>query len=247
MRTIIIEDEKAPLMHLVKLLKNHASEIDIVGNADSVETGQELISSTNPELVFMDIRLSRKTAFDLLSALDHYSFDVIFVSGYDEYGVTAIRFSALDYILKPVNASDLARAVARAKTRKDQQILASQIGNLLSIMNEKSKTNHRIALPLMKEIRYVFPAEVIRCEAQNNYTLFVLKSGEKVLVSQGFYEYEQSLLEYGLFRCHQSHIINLQFVKSMLKKDYTSEVLLANLEKIPVSRLKLAELKQLLK
>jgi two-component system LytT family response regulator len=243
MRAIIIEDEIQSRKHLTKLLSQQSTNILIVGDADSVDSGLELIHKTSPDLVFLDIRLSQQTGFDLLSQLGNFSFDVIFVSGFDQYGIPAIKFSALDYIMKPIRPTELFQAIQKALIRQAQKNTQAQIANLLSIVSETKKSVHRIALPLMKELRFVYPEEIIRCEAANNYTYFHIKPDERLLVSKGMFEFEDILQEYGFIRCHQSHIVNKKYVKSITREDYSAELLLCNGEKVPISRHRLVEVK----
>jgi two-component system LytT family response regulator len=243
LNAVIIEDEKQSRIRLRNLIEKHADLITLVGEADSVDNGYRLIENTMPDLVFLDIRLSQQTGFDLLSRLGKVDFEVIFVSGYDQYGITAIKFSALDYLVKPVHERDLTNSIRKALQRHELKRSQTQIANLLSIVQNPARSLHRIALPLMKELRFVNPSEIVRCESANNCTYFHLNSGEKLLISRGMFEYEDALYEYGFIRCHHSHIVNQQYIKSLLRKDYTSELILTTGIKIPVSKHKLANVK----
>jgi two-component system LytT family response regulator len=236
-RAVIIDDERKNITHLRGLLTKHADQVEIVGEALNTDQGLSLIANKHPELVFLDIQMPGKSGFDLLSEIGNYDFDVIFVTGYDRYGIQAVKFSALDYLLKPVKSSELAKALLKAASRKQIRQTQEQIINLLSLLNNPQK-DHRIALPLLKEVRLVSPEEVIRCESTNNYTNFYLQSGEKLLVSKGIYEYDELLKAYHFIRCHQSHLVNQKFVKSLLKEDNIFELLLTDGSRIPVSRLK---------
>lgn len=238
MRTIIIEDEKKNITHLKGILTKHFKQVEIIGEASNADDGLTIISGLHPDLVFLDIQMPGKSGFDMLATLGEYNFDVIFVTGYDHYGIQAVKFSALDYLLKPVKVDELAKAIAKAENRKQKKQTQHQIANLLSVINNSQKADHRIALPLMKELRFVNPDEVIRCESLKNYTRFYLDNGEQLLVSKGIYEFDELLAEYHFIRCHQSHLVNRKFIKSLLKEDTVSELLLTDGTRVPVSRLK---------
>ena len=225
----------------------HFKQVDIIGEANNAAEGVQLIVSLRPDLLFLDIQMPGESGFDLLASLGEYQFEVIFVTAYDQYGIQAVKFSALDYLLKPVKVEELAKALLKAETKKEKKQTQEQILNLLSVINHSQKKDHRIALPLLKEIRFVNPDEVIRCEAANNYTYFYLHTGEKLLVSRGIYEYDEMLKDYHFIRCHQSHLVNRRFIKSLLKEDTISELLLIDdCSRIPVSRLRKDQVKDAL-
>lgn len=243
MKAIIIEDEKKNIVHLKGLLKQFPV-VELVGEAGDAVDGLELIARTQPDLLFLDIHLPGKSGFELLASIGEYRFEVIFITAYDQYGIQAIKFSALDYLLKPVKFDELYRAIQKAAKRTENNQTGEQIRNLLSIVTENKK-DHRIALSLMKEIRFVNPIEIIRFEAANNYTNIYLESGEKLLVSKGLFEFSELLDDYHFIRCHQSHLVNRKFIKSILKEDTISELLLTDgSTRIPVSRLKKDEVKE---
>ncbi len=243
MKAIIIEDEKKNIVHLKGLLK-HFPAVELVGEAGDALEGIQLISKTHPDLIFLDIQLPGKSGFELLASLGDYHFEVIFITAFDQYGIQAIKFSALDYLLKPVKMGELYRAIQKATKRTDNKQTQEQIRNLLSIVTQNKK-DHRIALPLMKEIRFVNPEDIMRCEAANNYTHIYLESGEKLLVSRGLFEFTELLKDYQFIRSHQSHLVNRRFIKSILKEDTISELLLREgSTRVPVSRLRREEVKE---
>ena len=240
MRTIIIEDEKPSRTQLKRMLGKLEGQVELVGEAADITSGLELIQAAHPDLALLDICLSHRTAFELLEQISEISFEIIFVSGYDQYGLQAVKCSALDYILKPVRQSDLALAIHKAGKRMREKNTAGQIANMLAILNQSQKKDHRIALPMMKEIRYVLPSDIIRCEARNNYTRFHLASGEILLISRGLYEFEKTLSFYGFIRCHHSHMVNRSFIRSLLTKDYVHEFQLLDGNRIPITKQRLA-------
>ncbi|OIR01333.1 transcriptional regulatory protein YehT [mine drainage metagenome] len=244
MKAVIIEDEKKNRVQLKSLLVKHCKQVRLIGEAADADEGIKMIKEINPDLIFLDIQMPHQSGFDMLAALGEYNFEVIFVTGYDQYGVQAIKFSALDYLLKPVKPDELIKAVTKAETKKRKKQTHEQIINLLSVVNNSRKTEHRIALPMMKEIRFISPDEIIRCESANNYTQFYLQNGEKLLVSKGIYAYDEMLKDYHFIRCHQSHLVNRIFIKSLLKEDTIFELLLKDGSHIPVSRLKIDMVKE---
>lgn len=237
MKTVIIEDEKRSITHIKGLLTN-LPQINLLGEASNVKDAINLITTVNPELLLLDIQLHENTAFELLSSIGNYDFEVIFTTAYDQYGIQAIKCSALDYLLKPVKFDDLRIAVQKAVSRKENKHAKEQIKNLLSIVNLPPK-EHRIAVPLLKEIRFIDPSNIIRCEAANNYTHIYLVTGETLIISKGLYEYNKLLMPYHFIRCHQSHLVNRKYIKSMLSRNNIFELQLTeNNILVPVSRLK---------
>lgn len=238
MKAVIIDDQKKKISNLKATLAKHCADVRIIGEATDAEEGITLINERQPDLVFLDIQMPGKSGFDMLAELGHYEFEVIFVTAYDQFGIQAVKFSALDYLLKPVNALELIKAVTKAKLKTSRKITEKQIHNLLANLHAPNKDDHRIVLPFMKEFRYLTPDEIIRCESLGSYTQFILSDGEKLTVSRLINEYERMLSPYGFIRCHQSHLVNRIFIKSMTKDDNISELILKGGTKIPVSRLK---------
>jgi len=237
MRTLIIEDEKKNIAHVKGLLKN-LPQVNLVGEATNAAEATRLIAELHPELLLLDIQLPDINAFELLASLGDYYFEVIFITAYDHYGIQAVKCSALDYLLKPVKLTDLNSAIQKAVKRKEGKQTQLHIQNLLSIVNRPPK-EHRIAILLMKETRFIDPADIIRCEAANNYTQIFLVSGEKLIASKGLYDFAEILKNYHFIRCHQSHLVNRKYIKSLLSHDTVFELLLTEKGmRIPVSRLK---------
>jgi len=234
-RSIIIDDEPNNIENLQILLNKYCPEIYTVATAINADDGIEAIQAYQPDLVFLDIQMPGKSGFDILKAFTSISFEIIFITAYDQYGIQAIKFSALDYLLKPINISELKLAVEKAR----QKIIAKQkdynIVNLLEYIKSGNKEIPKIALPTLQEIMYVRVDNIIRCEASNNYTLFYLQNGEKVLVCKTLKEFAELLTPHSFIRTHQSHLVNLHFVKSFLRED-GGTLLLADQTKVPISR-----------
>jgi len=234
-RCVLIDDEVNNLENLQYLLQQYCPGVEIAGSAGSAVEGIQLIKAVNPDLVLLDIQMPAKSGFDLLKSFDTVSFEVIFVTAYDQYGIQAIKFSALDYLLKPVDVDDLKQAIDKAKQRIALKQQNSNITNLIAYLQKPQQESPRIALPNLLQTHYVKVNEILHCEASDNYTHFFLKNGEKILVSRTLKEYAELLKPYGFQRTHQSHLVNMHYVKSLLKED-GGTLLLQDGTKIPISR-----------
>ncbi len=235
-KAVLIDDEKNNLDNLAQLLKTWCPEVEICATARNADDGRDIILQHRPELVFLDIQMPGKNGFDLLRSLTHYDFEIIFITAYDQYGIQAVKFAAVDYLLKPINVDELQSAVKRAieKSQKKKQNL--QLENLAQLLQQQQdKEEHRIALTTLKETRFIYTRHIVRCESSNNYSTFYLVNNEKLLVSRPIHEYEEILKGYGFIRCHQSHLVNKKYIKSWVKED-GGYLLLENGEQIPISR-----------
>lgn len=237
-RAVIIDDEKNSIINLERLLQKHCPEVQLSGSALNAGEGRNLILQQQPDLVFLDIQMPGKNGFDLLKSLPRYDFDIIFVTAFDKYGIQAVKFAAIDYLLKPVNVQELKAAVEKVTERNSRKRKNAQLENLVQLLQQQQqKEEHRIALPSGKEMRFVHPGEIMRCMSSNSYTRFYFDNGEELIVAYPIFEYEALLKDYGFIRCHQSHLVNKRFVKSWLKEG-GNYLLLTDGSQIPVSRQK---------
>lgn len=233
---VIIDDEQNNVDNLCLLIQQHCPQVCIVDTANGAEEGRAIILEHQPDLVFLDIQMPGKNGFDLLQSLNSYAFEVIFVTAFDQYGIQAVKFSAIDYLLKPINLQDLKTAVEKVVQKSHQKKQNLQLENLIHLLQrQQNKAEHRIALTTLREIRFVPTQQIIRCESSNNYTSFYLADGEKLVVSQPIYEFDEILKNYGFIRCHQSHLVNKACVKSWVKED-GGYLLLEDGSQIPISR-----------
>jgi two-component system LytT family response regulator len=235
MRAILIDDEISNLENLRTLLEKHCPHVTIMMTARNVTDGVDAIKEYSPQLVFLDIQMGVQTGFDVLKLLPTRNFEVIFVTAYDQYGIQAVKFAALDYLLKPIDIEELINAVTKAEQKIATQIQTSQLDFLLQQLRKPEPNLSKIALQMQSQIRYVTLSEIIRCEADNTYTHFFLSGGEKILVSKSLKEYADLLRPSGFLRTHQSHLVNPKYVKSWLKED-GGVLLLISGEKIPISK-----------
>lgn len=233
---VLIDDETNNLDNLHQLLNTYCSEVQVVATAGNADEGRRIILEYQPDLVLLDIEMPAKNGFDLLRSLPQYDFEVIFVTAYDQYGIQAVKFSAIDYLLKPINPDELQSAINKVISKNRFKKQNFQLENFIRIFQQQ-KEDQRIALPTQKETRFIPTGDIVRCESSNNYTSFVLVNAEKIIVCKPIYEYEELLSNYGFIRCHQSHLVNKKFIKSLIKEDggYLS---MENGEQIPVSRAK---------
>lgn len=235
MRAILIDDEISNLENLRTLLEKHCPQVTIMATAQSVSAAVDAIEKFLPDLVFLDIQMGEQTGFDVLKLLPRRNFEVIFVTAYDQYGIQAVKFAALDYLLKPIDIEELINAVNKAEYKLATQIQTSQLDFLLQQLKKPDTHVSTIAIQMQSETRYVTLSEIIRCEADNTYTYFFLANSEKILVSKSLKEYADLLRPNGFLRTHQSHLVNPKYVKSWLKED-GGILLLTSGEKIPVSK-----------
>jgi two-component system LytT family response regulator len=243
LRAVIIDDETNAREALTNLLRLISPEVEICGEAKNVDQGVELITREKPNLVFLDIQMPGKTGFDLLSAFEKVEFGVIFTTAYQEYAIRAFRFSAIDYLLKPIDPDELQAAVGKYKIQmagvnpQQLQILKEQLDNTRSprLIERSKNDNQRIALPTAEGIHFVQMTEIIQCESLGSYTKFHLVKGPAIVVSRLLKEYEEILDNYYFFRVHQSNIVNLEHIKRYVKGD-GGQVWMTDNSEIEVSR-----------
>jgi two-component system LytT family response regulator len=234
-RSIIIDDEPNNIENLQAILHKYCAEVEVIAIANSADDGIAAIKTHQPDLLFLDIQMPEKSGFDVLKAFTQIYFEIIFITAYDQYGIQAIKFSALDYLLKPIDINELKLSVDKARHKIAAKQKNNNIENLLEYIKSGHQAPPKIALPTLQEIMYVKVSDIVRCEASNNYTLFYLQSGENILVCKTLKEFAELLKPYNFVRTHQSHLINLYFVKSYLKEDGGS-LFLNDRTKIPISR-----------
>jgi two-component system LytT family response regulator len=246
-KAVIIDDEAHNVENIQALLGQYCPLVEVSGTANSAAAGSALLYAHKPDLLFLDIQMPEQNGFDLLRSLSTHDFEVIFVTAYDQYAIQAMRFAATDYLLKPVDISELQAAVDKAIEQRKLKVQNQQLENLLQLLQAgQNKSEQRIALASTKETRFVKMDEILRCESSNNYTTFYLTSGESMLVSKPIYEYEDLLKGHGFMRCHQSHLVNEKFVKSW-RKELGDFLLLTDGTEVPISRAKKDDIKRALK
>jgi Response regulator of the LytR/AlgR family len=218
-KAIIVEDEIRSRELLEDLVAANCPEIEVVGSAGGIEEALLLIRKHNPQILFLDIELQTGTGFEILQQLTGLSPAVIFTTAYDHYAIRAIKFSAADYLLKPIDIDELKEALTKVLNRNQEnheQLTASLLHNLNQLQHNRHPT---LTLSLANELEFVPLSQIIRIEAAGAYSTFHLTDGRKIMVSKNLKEYELLLANHQFMRIHNSHIINLNEIKRMLKTD----------------------------
>ncbi|MFT3826517.1 MAG: LytTR family DNA-binding domain-containing protein [Chitinophagaceae bacterium] len=244
-RCVIVDDEQNNIDNLQYIIAGHFPWLQVAATATTVAHAQEAITQYQPHLLLLDIQMHGETGFDLLKQMPDLPFEIIFITAYDQFGIQAIKFSALDYLLKPVRIEELRIALNKARERISSKQKDNNLDNLLQYLHTSRKEQQKIALPMQQEIRYVPVGSIIRCEASDNYTKVLMTDGETLLVSKTLKEFALLLKSHAFVRTHQSHLVNLHVVKSFLKED-GGQLMLQNGQKIPISRAYREQVKQVL-
>lgn len=212
-RSVIIEDEKNSAERLRLLLeRDHFAEVEVLAWLKSMDEAITFLTGYEVDLVFLDVEIQDRTAFDLLEKLPKIDFKIIFTTAHQEYALKAIKVSALDYLLKPVDAEELKEALGKVG-KKSVQDEKKAILSLLKDWSPNPKLPEKLALPSVNGIEFVLISEIIRCQADVNYTHFFLKDGRKITVAKTLKEFENQLRDHDFFRVHNSHLINLREVR----------------------------------
>jgi two-component system LytT family response regulator len=247
---LLIDDDQHLRAGLKALLDRYTNDITIVGEAESVKTGIAAIEKWRPQVIFLDIHLSDGTGFDILDNLakakGNIKSHIVFITAHEQYAVKAFKFSALDFILKPVDPEELQNTIDKIKTVVGKTNSFDHIDLLLENIRKKVDNFKRIALSTSDGIHLFDVADIIRCEAKINYTQFFIKNHKPVLISRTLKEYEELLAEHGFERIHQSHLINLSYLKSYIKND-GGYVIMADNTSIPLAQSKKDKLQELIK
>lgn len=215
-KAILVDDEANNLENLRLLLEKYCPEVTVSAMARSAQRALESILLHAPDLLFLDIEMPDGSGFDLLQKLNTPTFEVIFVTAFDKYALKAIKYSALDYLLKPIDITELQNAVQKVQARLHTRNFQNQLDILLSNLRGKSS---KIALPSAERIDFVDVQHINYCRGDNNYTHVQLHDRQSIIVSKTLKEFEELLTEHGFFRTHQSWLVNLQYVISFIRKD----------------------------
>lgn len=234
LKAVVIDDIESIRREYLALIKAHCPNVQILGQADSVESGVKLIRQTNPDLVFLDVEMGDGTGFDLLQKLKPINFKVIFVTGHEDFAIRAFRFSAIDYLLKPVDATELVDAVKKAEEAISKDVFETKLNNLFTNL-ERPKNLQKLILKTADRIYSVNIQDIVNCESDKNYTTFYLINAPKLVVSNNLKEYETMLTPYNFFRTHKSHLINLAYFDHYVKADGGNTIVMKNKQSIPLS------------
>jgi Response regulator of the LytR/AlgR family len=234
MHAVIIDDEKHCRDVLQMLLERHCPEVTIDALCGDPEEALKVIERSQPQLVFLDVEMPGMNGFELLESCTRRSFSVIFTTAYDQYAIKAIRHSALDFLLKPIDKDELVQSVQKALTQTVNS--ATKVDALLQFLHQHVQPNERLALPTEDGLRMIPVKDITYCESAGGYTkVFMAQQGVPTLICRSLKEVEEALKEKGFFRVHNSYLINLSYMHKYIKGD-GGEIIMTDGKNIPVSR-----------
>jgi two-component system LytT family response regulator len=232
---LIIDDEVVAVNLLDLMIKRHIPEITELKCETDPQKAVQLIPEFKPDIIFLDIEMPYLNGFELLKALPEIPFSIVFTTAYDKYAVQAIKFSALDYLLKPIDATDLRETFDRfLEKTMATEIKDAAVKNLLSNLEQQNKMYHKLALPTSNGIEFFPPHDIIRCEGMSNYTKFYISNHSPIITSKTIKEYEEILLSHQFVRIHKSHLINAKYVKGYHAQN--SNIIMNDGTQVEVSR-----------
>lgn len=234
LRAIVIDDIETIRKKNSALIKSSCPNVTIIGQADSVESGVKIIKQLSPDLVFLDVEMPDGTGFDLLQKLKPFNFKVIFITGYEDFAIKAFRFSAIDYLLKPLDTNELIEAVKKAEDSMSKEVFDMKLNNLFTNL-ERPKNLQKLILKTADKIYSVNIQDIVNCESDKNYTTFNFINAPKLVVSTNLKEYESLLTPFNFFRTHQSHLINMTYFDHFIKSDGGNTIVMKNKVTIPLS------------
>lgn len=245
-KTIVIDDEVKARETILNMLETYCTDVKVIATAGSVKEGVKVLKNHSPDLVLLDIKMADGTGFDLLRKLNDIDFLVIFITAFEEFAIRAIKFSAIDYILKPLDPDELVNAVQKAKGVMNKDNMSIKLEALYENLDMLSSNTKKIVLKTADSVHIVNLRDIIRCESEKNYTHFFTVENEKITVSKTLKEYNELLNDFKFYRVHQSHLINLAHVKRYDKKEGGFLIMDDN-SSVPVSFRKKEDLMKLFK
>ncbi|TMI63062.1 MAG: response regulator transcription factor [Bacteroidetes bacterium] len=237
LRTILIDDEAKARENLRILLTRYCKDdIELIEECDTIEKAYTSVNELRPHLIFLDIEMGRASGFDLLNRFKQYPFKVVFITAFDQYAIKAIRFSALDYLLKPVSVTDLRNAVSKVKKsiHSEREL---HFETLLNFINNPQRKSNRIAIPVQNGYHLIPVDQIMYCEAHKEYTYINLFKKETICSSLNLGEYEELLEGYDFFRVHHSYLVNRQYIQNYIRGE-GGEIVINHQQRIPISRRK---------
>jgi two-component system, LytTR family, response regulator len=237
LRAIIIDDERSSRNSLHQKISAHCPDIEIISECESGEDGLKAIEENMPDIVFLDVEMPRMNGFTMLQQLKNRSFELIFTTAYDHYAIKAIRYSALDYLVKPVEVEELKESVKKAKEKREQNIPNSRVETLLHNLLDEKNLHNRIAIPSMDGLQFVETNEIIYLEAKSNYSVIWLRSSSKMTVSKTLKDFEDLLPSQIFLRIHHSYLINKNHVQKYIRGE-GGQVVMSNGSILDVARRK---------
>jgi two-component system, LytTR family, response regulator len=236
LRSIIVDDESKSREVLKSLIEKFCDGIEVCTTCQNGEEAIAGITSYKPDVIFLDIQLKSETGFEILQRLDKIDFEIIFTTAYSEFAIKAFNFSAIDYLLKPIDIELLRKAVEKVRKRSGDNI-SQRVAQLAENLKGNSFRNSRLAIPATDGLEFVTVGEILYCEASGNYTNIYMSDNRKFIVSRTLKEYEDLLQDQDFFRIHNSHLINLNAIKKYIRGD-GGQVVMRNDKTLDVSKMK---------
>jgi two-component system LytT family response regulator len=233
--TIIIDDEQDAVEFISSIISEYCPGLEVAGKAHNVKDGVKLVKEVKPDLIFLDVEMPNGTGFDLLTHFPEKNFDVIFITAFNHYAIKAIKFSAVDYILKPININEFIESVNKVIQKRSTNTVASRENFEALLENLRHSNPTRLVIPTSDGREYLDPREIIRIEADRSYSWFYLTNKRKILVSKHLKEFQDLLSDRNYFRPHNSHLINLDYVKKFVRHD-GGYIEMTDGGQIPISR-----------
>lgn len=214
-RSIIIDDEQHCIDRVKHLMARHPN-LALIGEYTGAASGIKGLKTLKPDVVFLDVQIKAHTGFDVLRALESHPFEVVFITAFDAYAVQAFKFSAVDYLLKPIDAEDFNLAIEKVAERLATKDFSQKVSHLLANTVQPDRLK-KISVPTFEGFEFLEVADIVRCQADINYTTIFTRNGQKLLVSKTLKSFEELLVDCNFFRVHNSHLINLEYIKKYTK------------------------------
>jgi two-component system LytT family response regulator len=241
LKAVIVDDELASRAALANFIAKYCTDVVVAGFGESVKTGLEAIRQHQPDIVFLDVEMPYGNAFDLLEQAGEITFETVFVTAFSHYALKALNFSAAYYILKPIDIDELIQAVQKIRLEKEKSHFSFHTKVLMENLQAVNKQLQKIVLPFMEGFEVIQVKDIVRCQANDNFTDFYMANGSKILICRTLKFYEDILIDFDFLRVHKSHLINLQQVKKYIRGK-GGQVVMADNSVVDVSPLKKQEL-----
>jgi two-component system LytT family response regulator len=244
-RVVIAEDDIKNIQILNNILEEHCANVEVVGTATTVKQAVEVIKQTEPDVLFLDIEMPPHKGFEVLEKFPEVNFDVIFITAHEEYALQAIKFAALDYLLKPISLSEVQAALKKVKNRSRGE--ANELTTILKeYLKDKEQTFSKIVIPSNDGYNVIDLRDIIYCEACDSYTKIHVNDGKVYLISKPLKEYDEMLSDKGFYRVHKSFLVNVDHIRKIIK-GISAAVVMSDKANIPISMRKKDEFFQNLK
>ncbi|MFA6128648.1 MAG: LytTR family DNA-binding domain-containing protein [Bacteroidales bacterium] len=234
LRTVIIDDEPDAVNFIHSIIKEYCPWLEVFGTANNAMDGLSVIRDKHPDLVLLDVEMPGGSGFDLLTQIPEKTFDVVFITAFNHYAIKAIKFSAVDYILKPININEFIEAIAKVVEKRTSSPMPNRNFETL-LENLTSPSPGKLAIPTSEGMEYLNTQDIIRIEADRSYSWFHLTGKRKILVSKNLKEYQDLLNDRKFFRSHNSHLVNLEHVKKYIRAD-GGAIEMVDGSQVPISR-----------